>query len=1332
MYRRQLILYLITAVSCLTLLNNVCMALPQSLKIGAGFEVNQDDLTASTSHREAKLFSKDAFEPGIYVFKAEYKTDGFEPLGLFAVDIKTPDYKFSLSSYEWHNPAGGWSEMVLYFQVTDPTVIMIRFGHWKKATNGATLSIRHISIEPFDLAKASENNWLSDGAFEKGHLGFMPPEWYWQHKTGVIEQTALVTNGTYRSGKHVLQLTGAGQKTHRLQTHTFPLPHNGELEFSVWAKSDDGAKIGLHIIRDDWGKRAEKSHHPSETWKKYSVKWPVFKAKRKWFFLRLDKDNTTSTVQLADMKLIWHPATKTSQKVKKSDAVDPYAVAKSLGWQGTPGPNLLYNPDMEMGGTGFFYDYSWPKSYAKYFKTSQSKPIVFLENEGVDGGTCALLRKTTLRAYCFPVTVGKTYTISADLKAAKDAKNPQCSVLALDPEWHVTLWTKAQNIPSDQWKRYSWTIKWTQDNIQNRGYVNFGGSDVLLDRIQVVEGTESAYQAPPVMLGLTYDRWPYFMKGRDQAKAKIKIVPGVKRAGKTAVYVVAKDAWGNVVWQRRFEAPLDRNTIMPIDLPVNLLGTFHVDLTADINGKNAGLGLSRYAIIDAPVRKKRKAGEYGLAGICQESFNFPTWLCEDHATIQSDMGITLNRLFASIPPDLPMPIPAEFKEELLAKSRPFSKAGIDLMPCMGALPRSHKRTSSDLDMPTPERLDLYAQHVHAYVDALKSEIKNYEIFNEPNLWRVHDGPDRGKSAMYPKKYFEFQKVAYRTIKRIDPNLTVACNAMNNVRWDWLNEWMELGAGNYMDVFTYHPYGQTNFFSTGVKLQKVMSDFGFNGPMVNTEKYYGANMFHDRSGYEETRRGYYLPHSGELVTAGRSIQHFVSQAAVGMPVCFFNPTETISRRGPAGELFVYDFFTAYSTAARLMANAGRGSEIELGATLNAIVFMDAQGGPLTAIWSPKLDVDAKMMINGDFHVMDIMGNRYSSKQMQSGVRIAPDPVYIRFKSGTTKQDIATLLTHAKVLGLGDPFKVDVAITGSKQISVYVDSLGNNTLDGKVRLFNLPKGWELTKPEVRFTNLLPGSRIKIDYSFDAIQIDNLKIYNISALVEHGESFVRSDVQLRPMFAKQQQSIHADGDLNDWQNISWIDLGDDHISRSFSRKLKRKGDQDLSAKIAMGWNQNAFMLAIVVIDDKHQSAQSAGTGWEGDSLQIYFDPQNDATVNKHNTADDITYVISRVGNQNYAWIQKGAQGNYKGKANRTDGLNDGDVELAIIRKNNQTIYEIVFPQASCIPGAVFKADGNLGFSLLINDNDGKGRKTGLTLAPKNGEPYNRPYAFLDLIFQ
>ena len=106
----------------------------------------------------------------------------------------------------------------------------------------------------------------------------------------------------------------------------------------------------------------------------------------------------------------------------------------------------------------------------------------------------------------------------------------------------------------------------------------------------------------------------------------------------------------------------------------------------------------------------------------------------------------------------------------------------------------------------------------------------------------------------------------------------------------------------------------------------------------------------------------------------------------------------------------------------MATAGRGQEIILGPAINAVVFPDAQGGPLVAIWSPKLDIDARLMLHGQMTVMDIMGNSYDQAAMKKGVRIASDPAYIRFNPGISVDAIQSMLTRASVIGLGDPFKL----------------------------------------------------------------------------------------------------------------------------------------------------------------------------------------------------------------------------------------------------------------------------------------------------------------------
>ena len=97
-------------------------------------------------------------------------------------------------------------------------------------------------------------------------------------------------------------------------------------------------------------------------------------------------------------------------------------------------------------------------------------------------------------------------------------------------------------------------------------------------------------------------------------------------------------------------------------------------------------------------------------------------------------------------------------------------------------------------------------------------------------------------------------------------------------------------------------------------------------------------------------------------------------------------------------------------------------------------------------------------------------------------------------------------------------------------------------------------------------------------------------------------------------------------------------------------------------------------------------------------------------------------------FAYVTKGADGRYLGEANKTTGL-DPAVRAAVRREGDTTVYEILFPRAA-LPGVKLQRDGSFGFSLLVNDNDGGGRKTGLTLAPKGSEPYAHPEEYRDLV--
>jgi hypothetical protein len=279
---------------------------------------------------------------------------------------------------------------------------------------------------------------------------------------------------------------------------------------------------------------------------------------------------------------------------------------------------------------------------------------------------------------------------------------------------------------------------------------------------------------------------------------------------------------------------------------------------------------------------------------------------------------------------------------------------------------------------------------------------------------------------------------------------------------------------------------------------------------------------------------------------------------------------------------------------------------------------------------------------------------------------------------------------------------LAITGGNRIFAIVRSRRNTPLNGKIKLISVPKEWVTSDKEHEFASLLPGETRRIDFEFEQIEINPLEDYKVSALAElNEEEFTRVDSTLRPLFAFHVDNIKADGDLSDWKDIDSIKLGEANLSKEFNSKLKRTGDQDLSAEVALGWNADYFAMVVMVTTES-------------------------------NSGDDVEYLFSLISGKANAWLVKGADGNYKGKANKTDGFNDVDVDVSITRSGNKTIYEIVFPLSKCLPGVTLGNDLNFGFSLLINDNDGQGRKTGLTFAPKGTEPYGHPESYSDLILR
>lgn len=174
----------------------------------------------------------------------------------------------------------------------------------------------------------------------------------------------------------------------------------------------------------------------------------------------------------------------------------------------------------------------------------------------------------------------------------------------------------------------------------------------------------------------------------------------------------------------------------------------------------------------------------------------------------------------------------------------------------------------------------------------------------------------------------------------------------------------------------------------------------------------------------------------------------------------------------------------------------------------------------------------------------------------------------------------------------------------------------------------------------------------------------------------------------------SPQIDGDLSDWQGGHTFTVDKAESAFLFSNY----SPDDLSYKGRYLWDEDNFYLAVEATDDVHFPAakDNSARAWEYDSIQIAFDSER----------------IAGKGLYGYVGLMLGDNGVTR-RSSTVSGIEAGDisdVKLAVKRneENKTTVYEAAIPWKAVMPGSFnLKERGYIGVSMLMNDNDGIGRK-------------------------
>ncbi|OKP70305.1 S-layer protein [Paenibacillus sp. P3E] len=240
-----------------------------------------------------------------------------------------------------------------------------------------------------------------------------------------------------------------------------------------------------------------------------------------------------------------------------------------------------------------------------------------------------------------------------------------------------------------------------------------------------------------------------------------------------------------------------------------------------------------------------------------------------------------------------------------------------------------------------------------------------------------------------------------------------------------------------------------------------------------------------------------------------------------------------------------------------------------------------------------------------------------------------------------------------------------------------------MKGKLELLG-PSVYQSVLQPVRFEGVGLGHSIDIPLPF--LAIDSLK-YKIT--LDNGEAYVTS-VKLGQSFASRSSSA-------DNQAAPPVVMSDaDHY---FSLGGQWKGANDLSAEARLRWDEEHLYVTLAAHDDVHAQNWTGGDIWQGDSLQLGIDlSRQDGSASQN---------VSELG---FALNGQGTVSSWRWRA--PQGLNTGvlpGVQADISRDEGLgvTLYELAIPFAQLHgPGVAFSPEDSIGFTLLLNENDGAGR--------------------------
>lgn len=717
--------------------------------------------------------------------------------------------------------------------------------------------------------------------------------------------------------------------------------------------------------------------------------------------------------------------------------------------------NLFFNSSFEMGDAGY--------SMIKYLRPDTNKKLEYLGVK-VDTGTSVFGRQSLaipnpyqemieFFSNEFKLKPNTKYALSLFMKSDTD----RCPVMlqiysAKTPKFDVKC---RKFFLNKKWNKYHFTFKtgpgvkqgfseYYKLKIRSCWKKSMPAATIWLDGLRLTEGSEIAWE-PGADIEATFESDKSCYIGSDELITNIIVRNNSEKARTLKLTGIASDSdRGVTVESKPISVTLAPHAteVVPCEFNLKEYGAYQLDvkqegsneisfkdlpLSVAIIGKYDPKKIDLYdnfavSVLMTMYRKAR--------GVDTDNFGFCCWNSsfDDKFALLNKAGVRLIRTFSTFRWQNVEPEDGKFQFNAAdSVVNSAARHHIQLMPVLGSMtmidrgsngkpqdwlvkksqvieefPLKCKYKNGALYLPPVEIWNRYVKNV---VQHYKGKVFFYEVMNEPNLM-FYDA----------SHYMTYLKAAYELIQDIDPKaktvgLCVTGDFGGNVA-GFLERCLELGAKNYCDIISFHPYNARRLSSKEPAdiqietLKKLIAKYpGKNAPIWNTELFFLKDNKKNPSVAMK-----YDPQ--DLITRTLTdLGEGVGQSICVLEKTLWKPT-TPNMTFDSSVYVPSGAFVALNAIARIFEGAKPLDKIRWGCDTICYVY-ERNGEYLAAFWNygGLPGIKLSLPINdAQAQLCDLYGNPRSLKQQP--LNLTDQPYYLIWK-GQDQDAFISLLKKAKV-------------------------------------------------------------------------------------------------------------------------------------------------------------------------------------------------------------------------------------------------------------------------------------------------------------------------------